>query len=89
MDTDGCLYIHKHNVAGKSYRNIGLCFTSASPRLIRQVATIFEKCGITPHISTRGKDIYLYSEEAIARYLRIFGTSNKRISSVYKAWKGG
>jgi intein/homing endonuclease len=89
IDTDGCLYIHKHKVAGKYYKNIGLCFTSASPRLIGQVATIFEEWGIVPHINAGGKNINLYSVKAVERYLRIFGTSNMRISSVFKKWKGG
>mgnify|MGYP001609199900 FL=1 len=30
VDTDGCLYIHRHIVNGTSYKNIGLCFTSWS-----------------------------------------------------------
>lgn len=89
MDTDGCLYIHKHTVAGKQYRNIGLCFCSFSPELIGQVSAIFEEFGIIPHISNRGRSIYLYKASAVARYLEVFGTSNERISSVYENWRRG
>lgn len=84
MDTDGCLYIHRHTVAGKAYQNIGLCFCSHSPALMGQVAAIFEEFGIIPHISNQGRSIYLYKASAVARYLEVFGTSNDRISSVYK-----
>lgn len=84
MDTDGCLYIHKHSVSGKYYKNIGLCFCSYSPRLIEQAASLFEEFGIIPHISNQGRSIYLYKASAVARYLEVFGTSNERISSVYK-----
>ena len=87
LDTDGCLYIHKHVVAKKPYRNIGLAFSSYSPRLIYQVAAIFEENGIMPHISTRGTDIYIYRAASVARYLDVFGSSNPRISSVYAEWK--
>lgn len=87
VDTDGCLFIHKHSVAGKTYKNIGLCFTSYSPKLIQQVATILEEFLIMPHIS-RGRHIYLYREDAVCKYLKVFGSSNNRIGSVYKNWRG-
>lgn len=89
MDTDGCLYIHRHTVSGKQYRNIGLCFSSRSPQLLRQVAAILEECKITPHLNTKGTEIYLYQADAVTRYLQLFGTANSRISSVYSAWKDG
>ena len=87
MDTDGCLFIHKHKVFGKLYQNIGLCFTSFSKELIFQVAEIFEKNQILGHITNEGKRIYLYKAEAVGRYLKIFGTSNSRIDLVYKKWR--
>lgn len=87
MDTDGGLYAHKHSVGGKKYKNIGLCFTSYSIDLINQVVDIFNENKITPHISNKGRSIYLYKEEAITRYLKIFGTSNDRISKVFNEWR--
>lgn len=87
MDTDGCLFIHSHKVGGKSYENIGLCFTSYSSKMLGQVAGVFEEFGIIPHIGSQGRSIYLYRADAVAKYLRVFGTSNKRISSLYEKWK--
>ena len=87
IDTDGCIFIHTHKVLGKIYKNIGLCFTSYSPELISQAMGIFAEFGIMGHISKREQDIYLYQEDSIAKYLRVFGTSNDRISSVYKKWR--
>ncbi|MGH7174849.1 MAG: LAGLIDADG family homing endonuclease [Minisyncoccia bacterium] len=89
VDTDGCIFIHEHNVNKKEYRNIGLCFTSYSPELLRQVACVFEEFEVIPHIDTRWKNVYLYRADAVAKYLKIFGTSNNRISAVYKKWRGG
>lgn len=89
MDTDGGLYIHEHLIGGKKYRNIGLCFTSYSEPLLAQVAHIFEEFRFMPHIGSRGRSIYLYQAEEIARYLKVFGTSNKRISSCYAKWRRG
>lgn len=87
IDTDGCVFIHIHNVRNKTYKNIGLTFTSYSRDLIFQVATILEEFGIMPHISKRGQDIYLYQADSVLKYLKIFGTSNNRIRSVYNQWR--
>lgn len=87
VDTDGCMFIHTHRVAGKIYKNIGLCFTSHSPELVFQVAKIFGEFGIMPHISGGGRDIYLYRADAVAKYLKVFGSSNWRIMSVYEKWR--
>ena len=88
MDTDGCLYIHRHRVAGRTYKNIGLCFSSYAPEMIGQVVTIFSECGIVSHVSGEGRKIYPYSQEAVKRYLDIIGTSNPRLGRMYLEWKG-
>lgn len=89
VDTDGCIYIHKHRIKNKEYKNIGLTFTSYSPELIVQVAEILAELKIMPHITNRHRDVYLYRADAVAKYLELMGTSNPRISSVYNSWKGG
>ena len=87
VDTDGCIYAHKHRVRGKEYKNIGLTFTSHSPELISQVATILAEANIMPHITSKQVEIRLYRADAIEKYLKVFGTSNPRISSVYTNWR--
>ena len=87
VDTDGCIFVHIHKVSGKIYKNIGLSFTSYSSELIFQVADILAEFGIMPHITKRGRDIYLYQADAVVKYLKIFGTSNERIRSVYEKWR--
>lgn len=89
VDTDGCIYVHKHTIRGKEYKNIGLSFTSYSPELVGQVAEILAELKIMPHITSRQRDVYLYRADAVAKYLELVGTSNPRISSVYNSWKGG
>jgi len=88
VDTDGCVFVHKHSVRGKMYRNVGLTFTSYSTEFLYQVAGIFEEFGILPHISGSGRHIFIYRTDAVAKYLKIFGSSNNRIRSVYKR-RGG
>ncbi len=86
VDTDGCLFVHKHNVSGRSYSNIGFCFASYSKRLITSMAGILQKNGIHPYYARQMKCVYMYSKKAIQSYLSIFGTSNMRISSKYQEW---
>lgn len=88
VDTDGCLFIHKHNVKGKSYKNIGFCFTSWSLNLLKSVANVMEEYGITPHITDKGRRIYLYKTESIVKYLSVFGSSNPRIINLFNEWRG-
>lgn len=88
VDTDGCLYIHKHKVSGKEYNNLGLCFTSYSKKLLNSVASIFEEFDITPHISNQNRSIYLYSYKSVLKYLNTFGSSNPRILRKYDQWRG-
>ncbi|MEK7478208.1 MAG: LAGLIDADG family homing endonuclease [Patescibacteria group bacterium] len=87
IDTDGCIFVHIHKVKGRAYRNIGLCFKSLSSELIFQVAEAFAEFRIIPHITKREQDIYLYQEKAVSKYLKVFGTSNERIESVYTKWR--
>lgn len=88
VDTDGCIFIHKHTVAGKEYRNLGLTFTSFAPGLVNSVVEAFQKNGIMPHLSNRGRSVYLYKEESVVKYLSIFGSSNPRIARKYEEWRG-
>lgn len=87
VDTDGCLYIHKHTVLGHHYSNLGFCFTSYSLPLIQPVGKIFIKNGIEPHITDKGQRIYLYNAKSVVKYLDVFGTSNPRIFRKYLEWR--
>jgi hypothetical protein len=88
VDTDGCMFIHKHKVGKKEYKNIGLTFSSHAAELIRGVSTSLRNNGIKPHLSRNGRSIYLYKEESVVKYLSIFGSSNPRITRKYEEWRG-
>jgi DNA-binding transcriptional regulator WhiA len=87
IDTDGCLYTHKHTVTGRSYYNLGFCFTSMSKNLIGSVAITLAKHGITPHLTKNGSRIYIYKLNDISKYLEIFQSSNPRITGKYIQWR--
>lgn len=88
VDTDGCLYIHKHVTKGSPHQqsNIGFCFTNSSKDLIAFVAEVLAGNDIKPHISKGGTNVYLYSAKSVKKYLDIFGSSNPRIINKYDEW---
>ncbi len=53
LDTDGCTYIDHHKYKDKIYGNVGLAFTSYSPKLIASIAKILHNLGYSPTVSTR------------------------------------
>lgn len=87
VDTDGCIFLHRHFTKKRNYVNIGLCFTNFSTDLILSVNQILKKNEINSHIADKGRRIYLYSEEAIERYMNIFDSSNSRVKDKYISWK--
>ncbi len=87
VDTDGCLYVHKHIAGKKLQSNLGFCFTSGSSSLLKLVAEVFVRNGIKPHITDKCRRIYLYSIKDIEEYLKKFGSSNDRINKLFDNWK--
>lgn len=60
IDTDGCIFIHKHVVAGKVYKNITLSFANHSPELLSFVVSTLERFGIVAYITVRGTEVCIY-----------------------------
>ena len=85
IDTDGCLYIHRHNVRNRTYFNLGLCFVSHAEKLLHETLEILLSAGI-PAKLTSGKKIYVYSASGVKKYLSIFGSNNQRIWRIYNDW---
>ncbi len=87
LDTYGCLYIHRHSIKGKQYRNIGLCFRNHSRPLLHGFAEILHRCGIPAKISRSGKLVYVYKRQGVEDYLALIGSHNPRITSVFHNWR--
>lgn len=87
VDTDGCLYIHKHKVSGKEYKNLGFCFTNYSAKLVESIAKILQKNDIKPYVTNSNRNICLYSYKMIERYLQLFESRNPRILEKYEEWR--
>jgi intein/homing endonuclease len=89
VDTDGCLILHIHTVSGRKYKNLYLSFSSASPKLLEQVASILIELGLSVSFATSKKELLLYGARDVERYLRVIGSSNERIWRVFRKWRDG
>lgn len=85
MDTDGGVFIHKYKVNGKLYQYKKICFTNRSVPLLIFVKGVLEELGFTPKIITKveNKKVWLYNSEEVRQYLKVVGSSNKRLSLYY------
>ncbi len=76
MDTDGCVYLHKHITKGVEYNHCGICFSNRSRPLVRFVSNILNDNKIKNSIQSNG--VYIYSLKSMKRYFQIIGSSNPR-----------
>ena len=88
FDTDGCTYIDKHVIKGKIYLNLGLSFTSYSPRLLLSYASILKSLSFSPTVTTK-KRVILRKEKEIFRFFSEIVPSNPRHWKVYNKFVVG
>lgn len=87
IDTDGCIYIDKHNYKNKVYKNICLDFTSASKNLLNSVYQIFTNLELEP--KKYEKSIKIRKRKNVIKYFKIIGPHNiKHINKLQKFLKG-
>lgn len=77
FDTDGSIYLDVHRYRDRTYRHMGLGFTSASPPLLHSVTRAFRSWGMHPTVNSE-KHILLRREDEIVRYFKEIGTSNPK-----------
>ncbi|MFH1968633.1 MAG: LAGLIDADG family homing endonuclease [bacterium] len=74
IDTDGCVYIHKHRSNGCNCLNIGLNFSNKSTPLLKFVYNTLEEFKFHPKIFKNG--VNLYRESEVLRYEKEVGFTN-------------
>lgn len=74
VDTDGCIYSHKHITQGFPCLNYGLTFTNYSKPLLDFAYDVLLREGFTPKLKKHG--VYLYRQNEVKRYFDIIGSSN-------------
>lgn len=87
FDTDGCVYLDKHRIRGRLYRNMGWTITSYSAKLCLGVISLLKDLGFSPTQRSTQKSIYLRKRRDIERYFSEIGTSNKKHLVRYNNFK--
>lgn len=68
IDTDGCIYYHRHITNGKKYFNVGINFSNKSVPLLKFVHKVLEDSGFNPKIFADG--VTLYRELEVCKYAK-------------------
>lgn len=77
FDTDGCVYVDKHKIRGREYKNMGMAFTNRSLPLLVSFKRTLEEAGLSPTQKTKFT-VFLRREADIERYFSVFGSSNPK-----------
>jgi len=82
IDTDGCVYIDRHHINGKTYESYGIAFTNASLPLLNFVEQKLTEFGYSP--TSSGRHIRLRRRPEVFRYAKEIGFSNPKHSRKIK-----
>jgi len=74
IDTDGCVYFHKHKTNGCDCLNIGLNFSNRSTPLLKFTYETLKTLDFHPKIFAKG--VNLYRESEVCHYSKQVGFSN-------------
>lgn len=75
IDTDGCIYTHRHRNRGVQLVNLGLNFTSHSKPLLDFVSNQLNLLGFTP--KQRIYSVWLYRENEVIKYMETVKTHSQ------------
>ena len=78
FDTDGCVYLDRHNIRGKEYKNLGWTITSCSGRLRIDIVNALVMLGFSPTLCNSQKSVYLRKKKDIEGYFTRIGSSNSK-----------
>lgn len=76
IDTDGCVYIDKHNYKEKIYQNICVDFTNYSQPLLLQAYFLLVEFDLLPRLYKNNNSVKIRHEDAVRKYYLSVGTSN-------------
>lgn len=78
FDTDGCVFLDRHNIKGKKYSHLGWTITSAADTLLSDVFDGLVSLGYRPTCSSKQNSVYLRRQSEVRRYFQEIGTSNDK-----------
>lgn len=88
FDTDGCIYLDKHLIKGKLYKNMGWTITSYSNQLRADVVNILKSLGYSPTCQPTQKSIFLRHQNEIKKYFLEIDSHNQKHVNRFKIFQG-
>ena len=90
MDTDGGVFLHRYKVKGKTYSYRKISFSNRSLPLLNFVRKTLKVFGFTPKQidKVENKQVWLYNDAEVTRYLEIVGTHNQRLLKHHRTMEG-
>lgn len=92
FDTDGSVFIDKHIIRGKTYKNLGIALTNRSLPLLAHFKSSLEAVGLRPTQKTKYA-VFLRREADIRRYFEVIGSSNPKhlgkVARYFRSRNGG
>lgn len=85
FDTDGCVYVDRHVIKNKEYKNLGMAFTNRSLPLLTDFKENLEDLGLHPTQKTK-YTVFLRRKEEIRRYFNLIGSSNPKHARKVEAY---
>ncbi|MBU6232030.1 MAG: hypothetical protein KGI50_08070 [Patescibacteria group bacterium] len=83
FDTDGCVYIDRHMIRGRSYAHLAISFTSRSLPLLSDFKHSLEQLGLHPTQKSKFA-VFLRRREEINTYFAVVGSSNPKHLRKYR-----
>jgi len=84
FDTDGCVYLDKHQIKGKLYKYIGWTITSNAGTFLLDVTNLMEQLGFPVTKRPSQNSVFLRRREEVKRYFAEIGTSNSKHKARYR-----
>lgn len=75
FDTDGCVFLDKHKIKGRLYRNIGLAYTTYSPGLRIDISEVLNGMGMSPTLTSENR-VMLRKKKDIELFWNIIRPAN-------------
>lgn len=88
FDTDGCTYIDKHCYKNKIYKNIGIVYTTYSPKLISTISRLLSDLGYTPTLKSKNR-VFMRRKYEVMDFFDKIRPANKRHQLVFNQFMEG
>ena len=88
FDTDGCTYVDTHKYKNRTYKNIGVAYTTFSPPLVSSIVGILTNLGYNPTVKSKNR-VFLRREKEVIRFFKEVNPANLRHRIVYNEFMEG